>query len=142
VPHPDKFKDPTRYVVSAVRLAYDGRVISNMRPVLDWLNALGEAPYGRQTPDGYPLTGSPWQSPGQMSRRFEIARAIGTGNVHLFDADEGAASSTGFPQLSNRLFYQVIEPFLAANTRTSLEGAASQQEWNTLLLASPEMNYE
>ena len=45
-----------RYVLSAVRLAYDGRTISNTRPLLDWLNALGEAPYGRQTPDGYPLT--------------------------------------------------------------------------------------
>jgi uncharacterized protein (DUF1800 family) len=141
-PGAGKFKDPTRYVVSAVRLAYDGRVITNTRPILDWLNALGEAPYGHQTPDGYPLAGSPWQSPGQMSRRFEIARAIGTGNVHLFDADEGATSSTGFPQLSNRLFYEVIEPYLTANTRSALQGAASQQEWNTLLLASPEMNYE
>jgi len=141
-PGAGKFKDPTRYVVSAVRLAYDGRVITNTRPILDWLNALGEAPYGHQTPDGYSLAGSPWQSPGQMSRRFEIARAIGTGNVHLFDADEGATSSIGFPQLSNRLFYEVIEPYLAANTRSALQGAASQQEWNTLLLASPEMNYE
>jgi uncharacterized protein (DUF1800 family) len=138
-----KFKDPMHYVLSSVRLAYDGRTISNCRPLLDWLNALGEAPFGRQTPDGYPLSASSWESPGQMSRRFEIARAIGTGNVHLFDAEDGGvAAATGFPQLSNRLYYEAIEPFLSANTRTALKQASSPQEWNTFLLASPEMNYE
>jgi uncharacterized protein (DUF1800 family) len=138
-----KFKDPMRYVVAAVRLAYDGRVITNSRPMLDWLNALGEAPFGRQTPDGYPLTGAGWESPGQMSRRFEIARAIGTGNVHLFDSEDGGPpGGTGFPQLSNRAFYEAIEPFLATNTRAALSKATSPQEWNTFLLASPEMNYE
>ena len=138
-----KFKDPMHYVLSSVRLAYDGRTISNSRPLLDWLNALGEAPFGRQTPDGYPLNAASWESPGQMSRRFEIARAIGTGNVHLFDPEDGAtATTTGFPQLSNRLYYQAIEPFLSANTRTALNQASSSQEWNTFLLASPEMNYE
>jgi uncharacterized protein (DUF1800 family) len=138
-----KFKDPMRYVLSSVRLAYDGRTISNSQPLLGWLSALGEAPYGRQTPDGYPLTASSWGSPGQMSRRFEIARAIGTGNVHLFDPEDGkSAASGGFPQLSNRLYYQAVEPFLTANTRTALGAANSPQEWNTFLLASPEMNYE
>jgi uncharacterized protein (DUF1800 family) len=138
-----KFKDPMRYVMSAVRLAYDGRTITNVRPLLDWLNALGEAPFSRQTPDGYSLRGAAWESPGQMSRRFEIARAIGTGNVHLFDAEDGGpATVTGFPQLSNRLYFEAIEPFLAAKTRAALAQANSPQEWGTFLLASPEMNYE
>jgi uncharacterized protein (DUF1800 family) len=141
--HEAKFKDPMHYVLSSVRLAYDGRTISNSRPLLDWLNALGEAPFGRQTPDGYPLSAASWQSPGQMSRRFEIARAIGSGNVHLFDPEEGStATTTGFPQLSNRLYYEAIEPFLSAGTRVALNQANSPQEWNTFLLASPEMNYE
>ena len=33
-----KFKDPLHYVVSAMRLAYDTRPVTNMRPVLNWLN--------------------------------------------------------------------------------------------------------
>jgi uncharacterized protein (DUF1800 family) len=130
-------------VLSAVRLAYDGRTITNLRPLLDWLNALGEPPFGRQTPDGYPLNAASWESPGQMSRRFEIARAIGTGNAHLFDREDGGAvSATGFPQLSNRLYYEAIEPTLAAATLSALQQASSPQEWNTYLLASPEMNYD
>jgi uncharacterized protein (DUF1800 family) len=138
-----KFKDPTRYVVSAIRFAYDGRPISNTRPMLNWLNGLGEAPYGRQTPDGYPLTELGWASSGQMSRRFEIARAIGAGNAGLFDAEEGeAANAAGFPQLSNRLYFEAVEPFLAARTKDALNRANSQQEWNTFLLSSPEFSYE
>src|SRR3984885_1096985 len=83
----DKFKDPMRFVVSSVRFAYDGRPISNTRPMLNWLNGLGEAPFGRQTPDGYPLTEVSWASSGQMSRRFEIARLIGSGNAGVFHAE-------------------------------------------------------
>jgi uncharacterized protein (DUF1800 family) len=138
-----KFKDPTRFVISAVRFAYDGRTITNTRPMSNWLNGLGEVPFGRQTPDGYPLTEGSWASSGQMSRRFEIARAIGSGNARLFDAEEGAATSaSGFPQLSNRLYFEAVEPFLGASTRAALAKASSQQEWNTFLLASPDFNYE
>jgi uncharacterized protein (DUF1800 family) len=138
-----KFKDPMRYVVSAVRLAYDGRPISNTRPMFNWLNGLGEAPFGRQTPDGYPLTELSWASSGQMSRRFEIARAIGAGNAGLFDHEDGSASTlSGFPQLSNRLYFDEVEPFLAAHTRDALSRANSPQEWNMFLLSSPDFNYE
>jgi uncharacterized protein (DUF1800 family) len=137
-----KFKDPMHYVISTVRLAYDGKPIENTHPVLNWLNALGEPPFGRQTPDGYPLTESGWASSGQMSRRFEIARAVGAGNAGLFDPEDGSATKiTGFPQLSTRLYFSAVEPFLSANARGALERAASQLEWNTLLLASPDLNY-
>jgi uncharacterized protein (DUF1800 family) len=138
-----KFKDPTRFVISAVRFAYDGRTITNTRPLLNWLNGLGETPFGHATPDGYPLTETAWASSGQMSRRFEIARAIGSGNAGLFDTEQGAAAAaSGFPQLSNRLYFEAVEPFLTARTREALGRASSQQEWNMFLLASPDFNYE
>jgi hypothetical protein len=78
-----------------------------------------------------------------MSRRFEIAHAIGAGNAGLFDAEDGAtAAASGFPQLANRLYFEAVEPFLAAQTKIALGRANSQQEWNTFLLSSPEFNYE
>lgn len=138
-----KFKDPMRFVISSVRFAYDGRLISSTRPMLNWLNGLGEAPFGRATPDGYPLTELAWASSGQMSRRFEIARAIGSGSAGLFAAEDGTPSGgSGFPQLSNRLYFEAVEPFLGVRTKDALARAASQQEWNTFLLASPDFNYE
>jgi len=137
-----KFKDPMHYVMSAVRLAYDGKQIVNTHPVMNWLNALGEPIFGRPTPDGYPLTQAGWASSGQISRRFEIARAISGGNSGLFEPEDGSApTTTGFPQLSTRLYFSAIEPFLSANARVALDKAASQLEWNTFLLASPDLNY-
>jgi uncharacterized protein (DUF1800 family) len=137
-----KFRDPYHFVVGSIRLAYDGRPIANTHPLVNWLNALGEPLYGRQTPDGYPLTEAGWASSGQLSKRFEIARAIGSGSAGLFEPEDGSAgTSTGFPRLSSRLFFDDIEPRLSQKTRAALDQAASQQEWNTLLLASPELNY-
>jgi uncharacterized protein (DUF1800 family) len=137
-----KFRDPMQYVIASVRLAYDDKAIENVRPIMNWLNSLGEPLYGRPTPDGYPLTSSAWTSSGQMSRRFEIARAVGSGNAGLFQPDDGAvAQHTGFPQLSTRMYYDTIEPRIAADTRIALDRAASQAEWNTYLLSSPDVNY-
>lgn len=138
-----KFRDPMQYVVASLRLAYQGRTIVNLQPAISWLNSLGEAPFGRTTPDGYPLVANAWSSSGQMSRRFEIARAIGSGNAGLFQT-AGAPPGTqpgGFPQLATPLYYEFIEPRLGPDTRAALDRAPSQAEWNTYLLASPELNY-
>src|SRR5882724_1241996 len=37
-----KFRDPMQYVIASVRLAYDDKPIENVRPIVNWLNALGE----------------------------------------------------------------------------------------------------
>ena len=139
-PRLEKFKDPMQFVMSSLRLAYDGKSLPNYRPVVGWLTQLGEPLYGRVTPDGYALTEQAWTSSGQMVRRFEIARAIGSGNAGLFNDEQTNAPgpSTGFPLLTSRLFYDAIEPTLSAPTRNALGRTSSQQEWNTMLLASPD----
>jgi uncharacterized protein (DUF1800 family) len=135
-----KFKDPVHYVVSAVRLTYDDKVVLNTGPMLNWLARMAEPLYGRQTPDGYPLTQSGWASPGQMTTRFEIAKAIGTGSNGLFKPEGPQAQERpAFPQLANELYYQSLQKSLAPATRQALEQAGSPQEWNTLLLSSPEL---
>ena len=135
-----KFKDPVHYVVSAVRLTYDDKVILNTGPMLSWLNRMGEPLYGRQTPDGYPLTESGWASPGQMTTRFEIAKAIGSGNAGLFKTDGPQPTERpAFPQLANALYYQTLQKTLGQPTRQVLDQATSPQEWNTFLLSSPEL---
>lgn len=137
-----KFKDPMHYVVSSVRLAYDGKAIANERPLINWLNEQAEMLFGHQTPDGYPLRENAWASSGQMSRRFEIARMIGGGRADLFAPEDGSAATiAGFPNLSNRLYFDSIAPQLSKTTLATLDQAKSPQEWNTLLLSSPEFNY-
>jgi uncharacterized protein (DUF1800 family) len=134
-----KFKDPVHYVISAVRLAYDERPILNPTPVFNWLNRMGQGLYNRETPDGYALTQAAWASPGQMTTRFEVAKAIGSGSAGLFRVEgPQPADRPGFPQLSNALYYQAIRTTLSAETLKTLNEATSPQEWNTFLLSSPE----
>jgi hypothetical protein len=74
-----------------------------------------------------------------MIKRFEIARAIGSGSAGLFNTDDNKPGpNVGFPMLTNRLFFDVLEPALSARTRDGLKRTASQQEWNTMFLASPD----
>ena len=135
-----QFKDPVRYVVSAVRLAYDQKVVLNVGPMIYWLNRMGEPLYGRLTPDGYPLQSSAWSSPGQMATRFEIAKAIGSGSAGLFKTEgPQPVERPAFPQLANPLYYQGMARTLSPATLQALDQANSPQEWNTFLLASPEM---
>jgi uncharacterized protein (DUF1800 family) len=137
----DRFKDPMRFVLSAVRMAYDGRVIRNTGPVLGWLNRLGEGLFNRTTPDGYHLDRASWSGPGQMAIRFEVARQIGAGPGGLFKPPEqGQPDEPAFPVVANGLFFTALEPRLSPATRSVLAQAISPQDWNTLYLASPEFS--
>jgi len=133
------FKDPAHYAVSAVRAAYDQRVIVNTTPVQNWLNRMAEGLYNHQTPDGYSMASAAWDGPGQMAVRFEIARQIGGGSAGLFRPDgQGATDQPAFPLLQNALYFEDIDPSLSTPTRSALGQAVSPQDWNTLFLSSPE----
>lgn len=135
-----KFRDPVHYVVAGVRLAYDNRVALNVNPVLNWINRMGEPLYGHETPDGYPLNEAAWASAGQMNTRFEIARAIGSNGAVLFRADDKAPlEKPAFPQLADSHAVRAMQGRLSAETREALAQARNPQEWNTFLLASPEL---
>jgi uncharacterized protein (DUF1800 family) len=135
----EKYKDPMQFVLSAVRLAYDTKVILNTGPILGWLGRLAEGLYNHPTPDGYPMTAAAWNGPGQMAIRFEIARVIGTNAAGMFKAPPpDTTERPAFPQIASAFFFNVVQPTLSASTRAALDQAASPQEWNTLYLSSPE----
>jgi uncharacterized protein (DUF1800 family) len=134
-----KFKDPMHYAVSAVRLAYDERVILNTGPIQGWLNRMAEGLYNHETPDGYPMIAAAWDGPGQLAVRFEIARQIGSGSAGLFKPDgKGAVDRPAFPQIQNALYYDGLSQTLGAPTQAALSQSTSPQDWNTLFLSSPE----
>jgi len=135
-----KFRDPVHYVIAGVRLAYDDRVALNVNPMINWINRMGEPLYGHETPDGYPLNEVAWASAGQMNTRFEIARAIGANGAVLFRADDKAPlEKPAFPQLAESRAVRAMQGGLSADTREALAQAKNPQEWNTFLLASPEL---
>jgi uncharacterized protein (DUF1800 family) len=99
-------------------LVLDERPLPDAQPVIGALARMGEPLYARPTPDGYPLLRADWASPGQLATRFEIARGIAYRMpARIWDEPLGA---------------------LSASTRETLARASSPQEWNLLLLSSPE----
>jgi uncharacterized protein (DUF1800 family) len=134
-----KFKDPAQYVFSAVRLAYDDKVILNTLPIQGWLNRLGEGLFNHETPDGYSMTPASWNGPGQMMVRFEVARQIGSGSSGLFKTDgPNAVDRPAFPLIANALYFNGLRQTLTPTTLAALDQAISPQDWNTLFLSSPE----
>ena len=122
-----KFKDPMRYVISAVRLSLpSGQVLEHPQGVQRWLNLLGQPLFGRITPDGYPMTATAWNSSGQMSQRFDVSTMV--------------ANQMGKELTADAPFVRaVLTPLLSEQTRQSLAQVARQpREWRVLLLASPE----
>jgi uncharacterized protein (DUF1800 family) len=134
-----KFKDPVRYVFSAVRLAYDDKVILNTAPIQNWLNRLGEGLFNHETPDGYAMMSASWNGPGQMMLRFEIARQIGSGSSGLFKPEgPNTVDQPAFPLIQNSLYFNGLRQTLGSPTLAALDQAVSPQDWNTLFLSSPE----
>ena len=72
------------------------------------------------------MTESAWASSGQMSTRFEIAKAIGSGSAGLFKTDgPQPQEQAAFPQLSNALYFQYLQKTLGPATRAALDQAGS-----------------
>ncbi len=134
-----KFRDPVHYALAGVRLAYDRRVVLNPDPLIGWIYRMGEPLYGHETPDGYPLTQSAWASAGQMTTRFEIARALGANGAVLFRTDKDMPlERPAWPLLAYSQAVRAAMPAFSVDTRAALAQAMSPQDWNTFLLASPE----
>lgn len=131
-----KFKDPVHYVVSSLRVLYDNRLITNASPAVNWVDKLGEALYGHQTPDGYPLTQSNWNSPGQMTARFDVARTMGTSTLGLLPMDANGKNNA--PEFKASNYSALFQSQLSSATQSALAQAKSPQEWNSFFLSSPE----
>jgi uncharacterized protein (DUF1800 family) len=143
-----KFKDPAHYVLSAVRLAYDDRIVVNTLAIEGWLNRLAEGLYNHPTPDGHPPDAVAWNGPGQLSFRFEVARQIGGGTAGLFKTEgtppppspvPGVAPvpppPVPVPDLRDRVAALYLAP--DATTAAALAQAGSPAEFNTFFFASP-----
>lgn len=132
---PHSFKDPHRWVMSAVRLLAGGMAIDDVRSVARWLRALGEPLYGCTTPDGYSLYGKDWLSAGQLTQRFETAREMVDALPRLLGQSarpEDGLGSEGAKELLARL---------GGKSSAAVAAATAPRERLALLISSPEFMY-
>ena len=144
-----RFKDPWQFVVSATRLAYDGSIVVNPGPMLNALRQLGEPPFGRETPDGFPMVEAAWASPGQMTARFDIAKYLvggngngnGNGNGALFRV-EGLAAPSPLPKarVESPAWLRTQAPRESEATRQALLETLQGHpgDWAWVAVVSPE----
>lgn len=132
------YKDPQHYLLSALRLGFDDRLVSDPSWMAQTLAALGQPLYGRLTPDGYPLDASEWNSSGQLGDRFKVAEAIARGAPKLFTVAGIAAPVGSPPDLKAITAATGIHARRAAATEAALAEARNMREWNALFLSSPE----
>lgn len=151
-PAPALFKDPMRFVSSAV-LAVCGDVpVVNAQPVLRWLRALGQPLLGRSTPEGYPLQGRFWLSSGQLAQRVELARDVVSNAARLttpttFLPDGTAAPLPRFALKDLRTTasgqqWLARHPSALTALASSGPGSVNPYELWALYLASPEFMFE
>lgn len=134
-----KFKDPVHYVISAVRLSDAELPMVNAAPILNWLNQLGQAPNGHQTPDGYAMHASAWNSAAQMTARFDVAKLMARGAPGLFSVNEMPDRSAARFSLAKNVYAKNWSQAFSASSRDALTQTANAQEWNALFLSAPEM---
>lgn len=141
----EDFKDPMRYVMASVRMMHgEGDPIVNAQPIVRWLERLGELPYRRVTPDGYPLERDAWQGSGQMQARFVVARSIGgsAAQLHEKSGKDKGLTELRVPGEARKAYSGVLRNGVSDGTRRALQQANSLAEWNILLLSSPDfMNH-
>ena len=132
------YKDPQHYLLSAIRLGFDGRLVSDSLWMSQALARLGQSVYGRLTPDGYPLDASEWNSAGQLEDRFGVADEVAQGARRLFTLTGIALPIGSAPDLKAISAATGIHARRAPATESVLAEARNQTEWNALFLSSPE----
>ncbi len=140
----EDFKDPIRYVLGGVRLLYSEAdpPVLNASLLVRWLGMLGEQPFARDTPDGYPIRRADWQGSGQMAARFDVARQMSAGPPALFHGEEPPEDDElRVPTAGKKLYESVLSRHARPATREALAKARNPREWNELWLASPDFMY-
>jgi uncharacterized protein (DUF1800 family) len=137
------FKRPFRFVVSALRaVAADTHA---HKPLLDYLNRMGQGLFQHPTPDGYPDEEAPWL--GTLLWRWNFAFALAGGKVPTvaFDAkalrrvlEPGAKfKAPTSPVLAEKLFAHACGRGPVEAELSALEGLTDPAETLGAVLASP-----
>lgn len=117
-----KYKTPWDYLISLVRLTGPGD--TKPRQLAGLFTQLGQTVYVPGAPAGWPDVAAAWLSSDGLSKRIDIATAVGKAKGATLDARALASKLYG--------------PSLSSATRNAIAMADSGQQALALLLASPE----
>jgi uncharacterized protein (DUF1800 family) len=132
----NKFKQPLRYVVSALRAT--AAPVVNYHALLDTLNQMGQPLYHYLTPDGYPNTGDAWLNSDALLKRIDFARQLVGGR---FARENGeTAAQVPLTLLSVDDMLHTLGGRFSPQSRKTFDTADPKRK-TVLILTSPEFLY-
>jgi uncharacterized protein (DUF1800 family) len=127
-----KAKTPIEFVASALRAT--GSTVSNARPLVGVVTALGEPLYLCQPPTGYSDRATAWINTGTLIGRLNFAQALAGNGLNAAKLSLGHA-----PADPEQLAAMILGDDLSQPTRTAIANRATAAPLRTgLLLGSPE----
>jgi uncharacterized protein (DUF1800 family) len=122
-----KVKSPLEMVLSARRAL--AAPVDTAAEAIDLLIALGQPPFGRETPEGWPETASGWMNAGAIVARIDVAVRISRGDYPSIPVE----SSPAWNRLVNRPFDEQVDGVL----ETLFSGRSSPELRAALVAARP-----
>jgi uncharacterized protein (DUF1800 family) len=126
--HGAKVKSPLEFVLSMRRAL--AAPVDTAAEVIDLLIALGQAPYSREAPDGWPEIGTKWLDTGGLVARLNAAIAVANGDFPSIPVE-------AWPHW-RELLGQPREKQADVIIETLLNGRASAETRTALLTARPD----
>jgi uncharacterized protein (DUF1800 family) len=125
-------KTPWQWLVEVAHAVAAGRPVQDAERLARWCQQLGQRLFFRSTPDGYSWLGADWANPGQLTLRWQVARALVSEQARVFGAGLSVQDVLQTPLLRQ------MQEHVSPQTAMVLEAAASPAERLVLLLLAPE----
>lgn len=125
-------KTPWQWLVEVAHAVAAGRPVQDAERLARWCQQLGQRLFYRTTPDGYPWLGADWANPGQLTQRWQVARALVAEQARVFGLGLSVQDVLQTPLL--RQWQEHLSP----QTAMVMDAAASPAERLVLLLLAPE----
>ncbi len=145
-----RFKTPLEFVTSAVRVL--GAEPDTTTRLLFALQRLGEAPFMRLSPDGYPEVAADWLNSGAILTRMNLALALAAGRMPgvTVDLDSLIPATSDYDELVRRVNAVILggqgSEHTLATIRRQIEGLPNTKNARTmavaLALGSPDFQRE
>jgi uncharacterized protein (DUF1800 family) len=119
--HGVKVKSPLELVLSARRAL--SAPVDTAAEVIDLLIALGQPPFGRETPEGWPETGAGWMNAGAIMARIDLAVRISRGELPSIPVEAWPSWSTLMGQPFDKQVDGVLETLFAGRSPPELRTA-------------------
>lgn len=125
-------KSPWQWLVEVANAVAAGRPVLDAERLVAWCQQLGQRLFHCSTPEGYAWLGTDWANPGQLTQRWQVARALVAEQARLF------GPGLGPKDLLESSLLREWQEHVSPQTAAVLAGTRAPAERLVLLLLAPE----